>query len=153
MGNTFESFFFTYHKPSPWRTAQIYSLLYDLYAQATRAFYKPYQKNDSKLSEIAEYVLKNYTDPRFSVSDIARYAKITETHLRRVFQTHFSVSPTKYITLLRIEKAKTLLAFSNNSIKECAFLCGFTDQYYFSRAFKKELGLSPSEYLKSKRDH
>ena len=46
----------------------------------------------------------------------------------------------------RIDKAKNLLENSNLSIKEICVSCGYTDPNYFSRSFKKNVGVTPTEY-------
>lgn len=53
----------------------------------------------------------------------------------------------KYIKKLRFDMAKHLLDESNNSIFNVSEICGFSDVTYFSRCFKHEFGISPSEYL------
>jgi YesN/AraC family two-component response regulator len=58
------------------------------------------------------------------------------------------ISPVKYINSLRIEKAKAMLKNSNFSVEEIAYCVGINDRFYFSRIFKKELGISPTEYRK-----
>ena len=69
-------------------------------------------------------------------------------HLRRIFKSAVNTTPVKYINYLRLEKAKNMLINSNYSVNEIAFSVGFEDAYYFSRLFKKEIGISPSEYKK-----
>ncbi|MDR0598530.1 MAG: helix-turn-helix domain-containing protein, partial [Treponema sp.] len=53
-----------------------------------------------------------------------------------------------HLTLLRIEKAKHLLAGKDILIKDAAALTGFTDQFYFSRVFHSVTGVSPSEWIR-----
>jgi len=86
------------------------------------------------------------TDSDFGVSAIASFADMSEVHLRRVFKSALNTSPNRYINLLRLEKAKNMLIAANYTIEEIASATGFGDQYYFSRIFKKELGVSPSKY-------
>ena len=54
----------------------------------------------------------------------------------------------QYTNRLRITKAKELLHFTNDSVSEIAAEVGIEDLYYFSRLFKKLVGMSPSEYRK-----
>lgn len=90
--------------------------------------------------------MENYTDPELSVQAIAVHAGISEVHLRRIFKSALNTTPTRYINYLRLEKAKNMLISSNYTIAEISLSVGFLDQYYFSRLFKKEIGISPSEY-------
>ena len=78
----------------------------------------------------------------------ADYVGISETHLRRIFKQDFNISPIKYINCLKLDKAKNMLQSSNYTINEIALSVGYDDPYYFSRVFKRETGLSPSEYKK-----
>ena len=61
------------------------------------------------------------------------------------------MTPLEYLTQIRIEQAKSYLINSNiYSISEIADMCGFSDQYYFSRVFKKTVGVSPRDYKKNR---
>ncbi len=56
------------------------------------------------------------------------------------------MSPVKYITQLRVEKAKELLITNRYKVSEIAEMCGFENVYYFSNVFKKQVGVSPKTY-------
>ena len=58
------------------------------------------------------------------------------------------MSPNDYIKKIRMEEAASLLINTNMTAAEVAFKCGFEDQYYFSKSFKKYYGLPPSQYRK-----
>ena len=59
------------------------------------------------------------------------------------------MSPISYINKIRIEKAAALFKNSDRSITEIAMEVGFDDSNYFSRIFKKQMGMSPREYKKT----
>ena len=59
-------------------------------------------------------------------------------------------SPNEYIIELRLQFAKSLLDNTNISIKQVSEHVGYNDQYFFSRLFKKHIGISPQEYRKRK---
>lgn len=65
--------------------------------------------------------------------------------LQRAFNKYLRVSPEQYLIRLRMNHALNLLTMNELSVKEIAFACGFTDEKYFSRAFKKKYGYSPSQ--------
>ena len=69
-----------------------------------------------------------------------------------LFKEKTGYTPLQYLTEKRMENAKHLLSSSDlhYSISEIAELCGFEDIYYFSRVFKKNVGLSPTQWLKQK---
>ncbi|MEE1198283.1 MAG: helix-turn-helix transcriptional regulator [Acutalibacteraceae bacterium] len=60
-------------------------------------------------------------------------------------------SPIQFILKIRIERAKELLDFTDKSIADIAESSGFQDQNYFARIFKKQVGLSPTQYRKSEK--
>ncbi|MBQ8040550.1 MAG: helix-turn-helix transcriptional regulator [Lachnospiraceae bacterium] len=55
------------------------------------------------------------------------------------------MSPKQYLIQLRMNRALELLTKNEISVKEISFACGFTDEKYFSRAFKKRYGYPPSQ--------
>lgn len=128
---------------------RMFSCVYNIYAEAIKAENKLYSPSNSLLSDITSYVLSNYTDPDFCVHDISTRFGISEVHLRRLFDKLLHTSPIKYINNLKLDKAKNMLKISNYSIAEIAQSSGFSDPYYFSRFFKMQTGVSPSEYRAS----
>lgn len=92
-----------------------------------------------------EYFAYNYSNP-ISVEDAADYAKISRSHLYRVFMDNFGISPKRYLTDLRIKQACMLLENSSLSVSAIANSVGFENSLYFSKAFKKAKGISPSQY-------
>ncbi|MBE6608868.1 MAG: helix-turn-helix transcriptional regulator [Ruminococcaceae bacterium] len=144
--NEFERAFHIWAAKNPWYISDAMSILYSLYSQGIKSLNKEYGKTNQKFSEIVAFILRNYSDSDFGVSAIASFADMSEVHLRRVFKSALNTSPNRYINLLRLEKAKNMLIAANYTIEEIASATGFGDQYYFSRIFKKELGVSPSKY-------
>ena len=61
----------------------------------------------------------------------------------------FQLSPIKYITKKRISYACDLLVSNKHSVSDIASMAGYSDVYYFSRVFKENTGMSPSDYKKS----
>ena len=66
----------------------------------------------------------------------------------RNFKEYTEATPTQYIQSLRISNAQTLLETTNYNVSEIAQILGYDDPFYFSRVFKKQSGLSPSEFRK-----
>lgn len=78
-----------------------------------------------------------------------KYAEIAHLSLGRfshLFTKKTGMSPLKYVLSLRIEEAKELLMYSSMSISEVAVSIGIAEPSYFSRIFRKYVGLSPTEY-------
>lgn len=100
-----------------------------------------------------EYVQKaiRYIDYHYSenisINDVARSAGISRSHLYRLFMRHISIAPNEYLMRYRIGKAVSLLENGMLTVGEAAYSTGFSDQLYFSRAFKKYMGAPPSRFL------
>jgi AraC-like DNA-binding protein len=67
-------------------------------------------------------------------------------YIRHEFKKHYGLSPIQYLINKRVDYAKHLLITSSMSIKQIAYQCGFENEYYFSRLFKKITNISPREY-------
>jgi AraC family transcriptional activator of mtrCDE len=100
---------------------------------------------DDRVRTIIEKMNQALSDT-FSISMLARSVNLSSTRLRQLFLKETGQSPIRYLKGLRIKKAKLLLQSSFLSIKEIAFQAGLGDVSHFSRDFKKQYGLTPSEY-------
>ena len=105
-------------------------------------------KKISKTTDISITIDKMKTD--FAINNnIEYYAQMCNMSVSRyshIFTQKMSVSPRKFIIELRIAQAKFLLSTTNIKIYDIAKSIGYDDPFYFSKAFKKETGLSPSEF-------
>ena len=72
--------------------------------------------------------------------------------LYREFKNVFNLSPNEYINKIKLEKAKKMPKEKTYSIKIIAYSLGYENPMYFSTVFKKNTGLSPSEYRRSSDD-
>jgi len=88
----------------------------------------------------------NYLRKDFFIFDVAHELHISEVYLRRLFKREMGISPKQYLLQKRIRKAVSLLETDYFSIADIAAQSGFNDPKYFSVAFKKVIGISPSEY-------
>ena len=139
-----------YETKLPGYQTMIISLLSQLFTSLSR-FYDVSQKSDSKeVVSIANTIayIENHYNEDLSIEELAQYSGLSSRHFRRIFQRIYSISPTKYMTILRIQAAMKALQNPHLSITEIALLCGFSDSNYFSRKFKAETGKSPLEYRK-----
>lgn len=105
---------------------------------------KPY---DFYVKKALEYITANYSYP-ITVEEIADFVGISRSHLFRAFRSVLSVSPKEYLSDFRIRQACVLLKNSDLSIMAIARSVGFENNLYFSRAFHKKKGITPSEYAK-----
>ncbi|MDF2661403.1 MAG: hypothetical protein K0Q94_4194 [Paenibacillus sp.] len=77
---------------------------------------------------------------------LASIAGVDPSHYSRMFKKYKNISPTDYLTRVRIEQAKTLLRKPELSIARIAKLVGYGDPYHFSRRFKQWVGVAPAYY-------
>lgn len=93
----------------------------------------------------ADFLQRNYSRA-ITVEEAARQAGVSRSYLYRAFQSEFGCSPVEYLTRYRIQRARQLLRHSPLPIGAVATSVGFEDPFYFSRVFKREVGVSPTEY-------
>ncbi|MBN1976645.1 MAG: helix-turn-helix domain-containing protein [Anaerolineae bacterium] len=91
------------------------------------------------------YLHQNYHKP-LSRWEIAKAIGVSENYLTHVFGRELGLSPWQYLNRYRIKQAQELLRRTNDSITAVALQVGFNDPAYFSRVFRKQVGLSPSTY-------
>lgn len=80
------------------------------------------------------------------MQDLSQKFGYNGDYVRRIFKTDFEVTPMEYLDNLRLSQAKELLTNTPYKIEEIAELCGFCDQFYFSRFFKKHTGIPPRKF-------
>ncbi len=127
---------------------QISGLIYEFFAilmQNSTAEIKP------NLIKSALKIINNNFCEEITVKNIASQLFIDPAYLSRKFTKEVGVPPKKYILKKRIERAKELLAATNEGIFEISNSVGFKDQLYFSRIFKKITDTTPTEYRKRTR--
>jgi AraC-like DNA-binding protein len=81
-----------------------------------------------------------------SLEDLARVARFSPSHLHYIFKTSTGCSPIEYFLRVKIRAASRNVYFSNVPIKDIAETYGIEDPYYFSRLFKKIMGMAPIQY-------
>lgn len=109
-------------------------------------------KAQSRISLAINKIHETYTKNAPSVSELAAMCGISPEYFRTTFKKACGKSPARYICDLRINRAKELLASGMYSVSETALLSGFTDMCYFSRSFKKAVGISPTDFTKNEKN-
>ncbi|MBQ8173957.1 MAG: AraC family transcriptional regulator [Clostridia bacterium] len=94
---------------------------------------------------IAPALSRMHTDytKKLTVEDLATLCNVTKYHFCRVFKRAMGVTAVQYLTSYRIDLAEAMLGDTTRSIREVAFACGFEDESYFYRCYKKYKGASP----------
>lgn len=102
-------------------------------------------KNEARKAELMrDFIMANYQN-NVQLDDLSDVAGLSRFHLIKVFQKRFGLTPHRYLTILRIEKAKNILSEGMSST-DTAFRVGFFDQSHFIRHFKSIVGVTPSAY-------
>lgn len=103
--------------------------------------------NSDVLTLIYEYVQENYHQD-ISLQTLSEKYHFSYSYLSTIFTEKYGINFTKYLKKVRINQAKLLLKESNLSLSDIGQQTGFTELGYFSRVFKEETGLTPSQYRK-----
>ncbi len=92
------------------------------------------------------HVSSHFTE-EVSLNDIATYVNLSPQHFSKIFKETTGFGYVEWINHMRITKAREFMNNSDKTIKEICYLVGYHDPNYFSRIFKKYVGISPSEYI------
>ncbi|HPJ22028.1 MAG TPA: response regulator [Clostridia bacterium] len=99
--------------------------------------------------EIRAVMDKRFNEPEFSLKELAKEVALSPGYLSTLFKDIFGITFHDYLTAERLERAKILLLSTGLKNYEVAEQVGFPDPNYFSTAFKKRFGMSPSHYRSS----
>ena len=97
------------------------------------------------LAHARDFMRDAYQRP-INLPEISAQANLSPYHFQRVYRRTFQETPHEFLTRLRIERAKTLLARGSHNVTEACFEVGFSSLGSFSTLFTHRVGLSPSEY-------
>jgi len=96
------------------------------------------------IQKVQDYLEANHTE-NITLGQLANIAGFSPYHLLRIFRAQTGLPPHKYLTHIRINRAKTLLSLGT-PIKDVAAATGFTDQSHLTRRFKAIVGVTPGQY-------
>lgn len=108
-------------------------------------------QEDQAWLEAVEQTCKNYCgNTNFSITWLAEELHISERQLRRKLKKLTGLTPQKYLSLIRLQLARTLMEERKyNTVSQVMYHVGFQKSSYFARLFKEQFGSSPSTYIKS----
>ena len=107
-------------------------------------FYRQDQGNPH-IRKALQFIANNYSG-KLTLHMVADEIGLSASHLSALFSEVVGVSFQDYLCNLRIEESKRLLLSTNYSLSDIAHAMGFPDQSYFSKVFKKAVGVSPGKY-------
>jgi DNA-binding response OmpR family regulator len=97
------------------------------------------------LEKAKQIVEKEIENPDFSINDFCRMLAMSRTSVYNKLKTLTGQPPNDFIRIIRLNRAKSLLASKKYTVSEVSYKVGFTDSKYFSTSFKKQFGISPSK--------
>ena len=95
------------------------------------------------------YINNNYTE-NITTEALADMEHMSVSHFRRLFKTKTGMTPTQYITIVRLKFAEELLRKTDKNIKQIAEAVGYDNQLYFSKLFTRQFGKSPKSFRQQK---
>jgi len=106
------------------------------------------RRDDTRLNMLVNYMNANLSG-RITLDGLASYSLLNKTSINKLFTDAFHLSPIEYFSHLKIDLAKKYIRENNYNITQISELLGYSGVHYFSRQFKKLVGMTPSEYSKS----
>ena len=106
------------------------------------------EKRPDLLDPSVSYIKSNYHQ-KIYISDLAKMSNVSESYYRRSFKKEYGLTPVDFINEYRVKRAKEKIFSGYYTMAQVAEICGFSDQKYFNRIFKKITGLSPLAYKRS----
>lgn len=116
----------------------IHEICSRLFLRASDDKYPPYIKR-------AKQLLEQSLTSNTSLDEILQSVYVSKATLIRQFRAYFGQTPHQYLLLNKLNAAKIMLSTTRATVRQTAKYFGFADAYYFSNAFKKHFGISPSE--------
>ncbi len=125
----------------------LFSLQQDAFRQIGQVNARMYATREELFRRVlqAREFMQDHWAAELSLNEIARQVCLSPYHFHRSFREAFGCSPMKWFRRLKLEKARDLLVTQKKTVTEIALNCGFSDVFSFSKAFKREWGVNPSE--------
>lgn len=123
-------------------------IVLEISQEFTDSYYNKNQAFSPVVIQVMDWMKANYYTT-ISVREVAKEVGYNTDYLSYLFKKNTGVTFISYLNKIRIENSKSLLLHYNITIKEVAYSCGFEDEKYFMKSFKKLEGMTPSEYKKA----
>jgi AraC-like DNA-binding protein len=140
-------------RPLRWQEAAESALRHALFMfvhDLTRAAEGPAPAEHPALERAMDYLRRTWSTrcTNCSLAELAAGAGASATHLSRLFRNELGVSPGRAMRVLRLQRAATLLTGTSMSVQAVAESTGFATQFHFADAFRRNYGISPTQYRK-----
>ena len=104
------------------------------------------QPDIDRLAPVIAYLQSNWNKTDITLKQLAKQVHLHPTYFSNLFKKLFKRSPMQFLNDLRMQHARELLNSTAVPVSEIADKCGYHDPLYFSKAFKKNVGVSPRKY-------
>jgi AraC-like DNA-binding protein len=143
----FERMFELYSRDDGLRAHALSAVLLETLVELTRSW--QVDEKEKSLSRSLAFINSRYTE-EIRISELASLESLSPSRYHVIFKERMGMPPSEYIIELRLRHASGLLSSTDMPIGEISSLVGYDDQRFFSRIFKKKLGMSTSEYRRMK---
>ena len=103
------------------------------------------RRHTEQLKRVIGYIESNYRE-EITLADLAASAGLSAKYLCRIFSQITGKSPVEYLNEYRVDRACVLLSDTDSQLLDVAYSCGFNDQSYFIKTFKRYKGVTPGKY-------
>jgi AraC-like DNA-binding protein len=107
---------------------------------------KTINKDKLFLQKVLQIIEKNMDQTSFTMEQFSKELGISRVHLHRKLKTLIDQSASEFIRSIRLKRAAYLLQQRTGSVSEIAYISGYNNLSYFTRCFKAQYGVTPSEY-------
>ncbi|MCP3802221.1 DJ-1/PfpI family protein [Allokutzneria sp. A3M-2-11 16] len=98
-----------------------------------------------RVDDLRHHITRNIADP-LTVADLAAQAHVSERQLTRIFKSELGTTPAAYLESARVEVARNRLESTDDALERVASACGFNTIDTLIRAFRRQIGMTPTEY-------
>ncbi len=121
---------------------------FEAFTRRAREHLEERRNRHSQVKAVAAeaFISANYMNPDLSLTQLCRELAVSKSYFSPLFKAHTGMTFVEYLTAVRMERAKELIASEDLKSYEVAERVGFNDAHYFSLTFKKQTGVTPTEY-------
>ena len=137
------------HTVSEWMSESVLLYAFSFLGERLLSAEEDGRPASGTVQRIKGYIDENFADPTLSLDKIGAALAFHPKYVSSIFKEHMSIGISEYVSTLRVQNACALMNGGYRSVSEIAARCGFADGQYFSKVFKRKLGMTPYEYIQT----
>lgn len=102
-------------------------------------------RHKDTIYKAVDYIKRNYANP-ITLEEVANHVYLNPSYFSKIFKNEMDCTFVAYVNKIRINASKSLLLNNNIPLSDILALVGFDDQSYFTKVFKKEVGITPGKF-------